>query len=278
MKHRCYLYVNNCVAFCFLIYSLCFVQMWAGKVTHILLWHITRGIAQAQSVQSVFPYCITNTNTQTALITAAGAGAASSLLPPPPWQMAQQQPSSTAPGPKEQMLDYRTLSGAFIFVEILDLTWLLLSSCHSERQQKPLKTRLCRPLAQPGATMSAGITTVWLIMAEIRVRVQSFRMRIFEDNYRGWKIGLRKILAGKIFYFLKMLPWKMFQGELVISYVETKNADSYLKGNNYKERSMLKSKDHFLSFFLPIGDCHFWSRFAIRFDWLWTKTNPRSRI
>lgn len=102
-------------------------------------------------------YCITNTNIQTALITAAGAGAASS-----PWQMAQQQHSSTAPGPKEQMLDYRTLSGAFIFEEILDLTWLLLSSCHSERQQKPLKTRLCRPLAQPGATMSAGITTVWL--------------------------------------------------------------------------------------------------------------------
>lgn len=58
----------------------------------------------------------------------------------------------------------------------------------------------------------------------------------------------------------------MLQGELVISYVETKNAQSYLKDNEIaaKERSMLKSKDHFLSSFFPIGDCHFWSRFAIR--------------
>lgn len=155
---------------------------------------------------------------------------------PPPllpgaWQMAQQQHSPAAPGPKEQMLHYRTLSRALIFEEILDLTWLLLPSCHSQRQQKPRKTRLCRPLAQPEAMMSAGITTVWLIMAEIRVRVQSFRIRIFEDNYRGWKIGLRKILTAKIFWFLKMLPWKMLQSELVISDVETKNAESYLKDN-----------------------------------------------
>lgn len=51
----------------------------------------------------------------------------------------------------------------------------------------------------------------------------------------------------------------MLQGELVISYVETKNAQSYLKDNEIaaKERSMLKSKDHFLSSFFPIGDCHF---------------------
>lgn len=92
-------------------------------------------------------------------------------LLPAAWQMAQQQQrSSTAPGAKEQMLDYRTLSRALIFEEILDLTCLLLSSCHSQRQQKPLKTRLCRPLAQPEATMSAGITTVWLMMAEIRVK------------------------------------------------------------------------------------------------------------
>lgn len=41
--------------FAFPLYSLRCVQMRAGKVTHILLWHITRGIAQDQSVQSIFP-------------------------------------------------------------------------------------------------------------------------------------------------------------------------------------------------------------------------------
>lgn len=127
---------------------------------------------------------MTNTNTQTTSTTVAGAEQPPLLpLSPGAWQMAQQQQqqqhSSTAPGPKEQMLDYPTLSRAFIFEEILDLTWLLLPSCHSQRQQKPLKTRLCRPSAQPEATMSAGITTVRLIMAEIPVRVRSFRIKIF---------------------------------------------------------------------------------------------------
>lgn len=218
--------------FAFPIYSLCFVQMWAGKVTTFSFDTSHCGIAQDQSVQSIFPHCMTNTNTntQTSFSTALEQEQPPPLLPGA-WQMAQQQHSPAAPGPKEQMLHYRTLSRALIFEEILDLTWLLLPSCHSQRQQKPRKTRLCRPLAQPEATMSAGITTVWLIMAEIRVRVQSFRIRIFEDNYRGWKIGLRKILTAKIFWFLKMLPWKMLQSELVISDVETKNAESYLKDN-----------------------------------------------
>jgi len=74
--------------------------------------------------------------------------------------MAQQQHSFTAPGPEEQMLNYRVLSRALIFKEILDLTWLPLSSCHSQRKQKPRKTRLCRSLAQPEATGSAGIKMV----------------------------------------------------------------------------------------------------------------------
>lgn len=61
--------------------------------------------------------------------------------------MAQQQHSFTAPGPKEQMLDYRTLSRALIFEEILDLTWLLLSSCHSQRRAEASENKIMQALS-----------------------------------------------------------------------------------------------------------------------------------
>lgn len=87
--HRCYLYVNNYVAFCFSHLFPNFVQIQAGKVTHILLSDTLHCTACAQSMQSIFSPLLTNANAEATWITEAGDRAVAFLL-------AQQAGDSTA--------------------------------------------------------------------------------------------------------------------------------------------------------------------------------------
>lgn len=117
--------------FAFPVCALCFVQMQAGKVTHILLSDTLHTALLRHEVCNRFFFRTAYKHKH--IDNLRHKDWQRNRLPSSwtAWQMAQQQHSSAAPGAKQQMLDYPLLSRALIFEEILDLTWFPLSSCHS---------------------------------------------------------------------------------------------------------------------------------------------------